>query len=339
MEQHDVQLGDENRLASQAKHILGELRKKFETAKKERFVFLLVGRTGVGKSSTVNSLMGMQIAKVGDWEPTTFSVESYESEAFGIRFEVIDTPGLCDDIEEAGNDDKYLDLIRNKIKTFDCMWFVTRLNETRVTADEKRGIQLISEAFGKDVWKHAVIVFTFANADPQKYALALEKRGELIRKEIAKYAPASIADGVPSVAVDNTNSTTPDGQEWLGELYTKVFTRMSDRGLTAFYLATADRVVLDGKRAAKRRVHQAASGTSSSSASSSSGTASEASARGDEIRLNERQSREVKKRIDASIIGGLALAGAGIGAALGPAGAVAGGAIGAAVGLIAWLWD
>ena len=66
----------------------------------------------MGKSSSVNSLMGKEVAPVGDWLPTTMGVTSYDSDAFGIKFTVIDTPGLCDDLEEEGKDYKYLKRIR-----------------------------------------------------------------------------------------------------------------------------------------------------------------------------------------------------------------------------------
>jgi len=63
------------------------------------------------------------------------------------------------------------------------MWFVSRLHETRVTADEKRGIKIISEAFTPKVWEHAVIIFSYANSvREERYKEALEKRTELIRK-------------------------------------------------------------------------------------------------------------------------------------------------------------
>ena len=310
--------------SAQAQAALDELLVKFKEAKKDPFVFLLLGRTGVGKSSTINSLMGNEVCAVNDFEPATATVESYKCEAFGVPFEVIDTPGLCDAPPEFGHDAHYLALIRNKVHAIDCMWFVSKLNDARVSADEKRGIRLISEAFGRDIWKHAVIVFTFAGAMQDKYLLALEARTDLIRQEIAKYTRQSVAQGIPSVAVDNKSRLTPDGHEWLGQLYTQVFTRMSERGITAFYLATASRIVVDD--VITGRTYRATPPP----------TAAGSSSFGNAIQLTPQQVTEVKKRIDASIIGGLAITGAVIGSVFGPAGAVVGGAIGAGIGLIAW---
>ncbi|MBW3586554.1 MAG: hypothetical protein KY448_12155, partial [Cyanobacteria bacterium 0813] len=49
----------------QARKWLETVKEKLQVAQSKKFTFLLVGRTGVGKSSTVNSLMGKTIAVVG----------------------------------------------------------------------------------------------------------------------------------------------------------------------------------------------------------------------------------------------------------------------------------
>lgn len=128
-----------------------------------------------------------------------------------------------------------------------------------------------------------------------------DKRTELIRREIAKYVGEDVANQIPSVAVDNHNETTPDGKQWLGEFFTKVFVRASEAGSLPFAAAMTE------------------------SLSSSSGEP--------RIKLNEQQKTEVKKKIDKALIGGLAAGGASVGLFFGPGGAIVGGLLGTVVGL------
>ena len=251
-------------------------------------------------------------------------IKKYENELNGINFTIIDTPGLCDDIEGVGNDYKYLERMRSEVSQVDSMWFVSRLDETRVTNDEKRGIKLISEAFNSKIWEQAVIIFTFAGAkNASDYPIALEKRTELIRKEIAKYTGIGIANNVPSVAVDNKSETTPDGEKWLGELYTQIYARISAKGATPFFMATVERV----KRPEKERevivekIYEPAPTYTP-------------------IELNERQAGVVTNKT-AEVLG-LASAGASVGAVIGslagPVGAAVGGAVGGVIGFIGGLF-
>lgn len=207
-----------------------------ERAQTRGFSFLLVGRAGVGKSSTINSLMGRDIALVGKFEAETKVVKAYPAppEAI-IPYRIYDTPGLCDG---NGDDEGYLKLIHSEIKEpIDCLWFVTLLDEYRVRTDEIDTISHITSAFGQDIWNRAVIVFTCSDkVAPHEFENYLSERTRLIRDEIAKKVGKEIAIEIPSVAVSNVTQKTPDGKLWLGRLFVKTFVRISSEGLDGFLL-------------------------------------------------------------------------------------------------------
>ncbi len=319
-----------------AKGFLDTFLEKIGKAKSDRFSFLLIGRTGVGKSSTVNALMGKEVAKTNPSDPETMEITVYETESFGVKFNVIDTPGLCDELDEVGNDEMYINRMINEIKGFDSMWFVAFLAETRVTSEEKKAIKLISEAFSPAVWERGVIIFTNSRQVPvDEYFEKLETRTRKIREEIEKYTGKDISEKIPSVAIETKRKPlpegkeglgelykNPDGQEWLGELYTTVLERISDKGALPFFMATAKRIEKEKKVKGNSVVIEAVPVYEEP-----------------KITLSADQKKRVQKKINASIIPGLATAGAGIGLAFGPVGAAVGGVVGAAVGLVAWLWD
>jgi hypothetical protein len=130
------------------------------------------------------------------------------------------------------------------------LWFVTELDAVRVTSDEKRGIKLIPEALGGDVWSRSLIVFTFADkVEASEFEDDLSERTELIREEIRKYSPHHV-DEIPSVAVSNKDPTFPNGKKWLGELFTQVFVRSSTER-SFYFFDSMKNDIGDEKRASK----------------------------------------------------------------------------------------
>ncbi|UUO14942.1 GTPase [Dolichospermum heterosporum] len=224
--------------------------KLVEEAVKRPLIFLEVGRTGVGKSSTINTLIGRNVAEVGHLTATTMEVKTYNLAINDIKIQLIDTPGLCDDLEEKGNDDVYIDRIKKGVpnQEIDLVLFFSSLiaDERSVLKDESRAIRIISKAFGEKIWKQSVIVFTCAcskNIVPYQYQDDLKEWTKILKKEIEIYAGKDIAEQIPSVAVDNNSETTPDGQRWLGNLYTTSIQRISDLGFLQWVIATEERLV------------------------------------------------------------------------------------------------
>jgi predicted GTPase len=265
----------------------------------QNFSFMLVGRTGVGKSSTINSLLGENIADVGDSEPTTFQVSPYTLNKNGVDFTIWDTPGLCDALDNA-NDQDYMNMIQSNIDQVDCLWFVSRLDETRLSADEQYALLLITNILGKDIWNKSLIVFTHScnRSVRGRFEEALKERTSVIREYLEKITGEVFTD-LASVAVDNTSQRLPNNEEWLPELFTRVIEQASNKGGIAFAASIGQ---------------EASNGNSDS---------------GPRINLNAGQ----KKRVELRMRGLFAAVGAGAltGSIFGPGGAVVGGIVGAAL--------
>ena len=198
---------------------------------------LVTGRTGVGKSSTINTLGGREVAETGESVPTTAEVRSYEADINGIPGRIVDTPGLADGKD---HDDSYIDSMRRAVGRFgvDCMLFVTLLHETRVRIDEIHAMEMITHAFGPQVWRRSLVLLTFADyfPDAEKFALRCAGRAIPIRQAIASItSDRVIASTIPFVPITNVNSVNPDGRRWLGTLQLSLLDRMAPQGTSLFY--------------------------------------------------------------------------------------------------------
>lgn len=265
----------------------------------QTFSFMLIGRTGVGKSSTINSLMGEKVAEVGDSEPTTFQVSPYRLRKGGVDFIIWDTPGLCDALDNA-NDQQYMEQICARVEEVDCLWFVSRLDETRLSLDEQYALLLITNTLGADIWERSLIVFTHACnwSVEQRFEEALRERTAVVKEYIEKITKNK-QNSLTSIAVDNAFEKLPNNEPWLPELFTKVIEQASNKGSIAFAAGIGNETQAESKDSGPR------------------------------IDLNPEQ----KKRVELRMGGLLAAAGAGAlaGGIFGPGGAVVGGIVGAAL--------
>jgi small GTP-binding protein len=87
------------------------LEEKYKLKKTKPLEVAVIGATGVGKSSTINAILGKEVAKIGESpEPETNEINKHP---YGELINFCDTPGLGDS-ETA--DDEYIRIIREQLE-------------------------------------------------------------------------------------------------------------------------------------------------------------------------------------------------------------------------------
>ena len=123
---------------------------------------LIIGATGVGKSTLVNNLLGEDLAEEGDSvESATSTVNCYKGEIQNVPVVVYDTPGLGDSRED--RDKAYLKEIKAVLgkKQIHVVIYCFKMNETSMSQGLIRTIQQY-HAIGIK-WEITMFALTFAD--------------------------------------------------------------------------------------------------------------------------------------------------------------------------------
>lgn len=124
---------------------------------------LITGKTGEGKSTLVNGILGEDVAvEKADFTRCTTKVEEFKRTIQDVPVTVFDSPGLQDTTE---NEDEYLQQMQERCKTLSLVLYCTKMTSPRLKDEDKNAIRKLTGAFGEEFWKFSVLVLTFANKE------------------------------------------------------------------------------------------------------------------------------------------------------------------------------
>ncbi|QHN86608.1 Translocase of chloroplast [Arachis hypogaea] len=210
-----------------------ELLGKLKQENVNSLTILVMGKGGVGKSSTVNSIIGERLVSISPFQSESPRPMMISRSRAGFTLNIIDTPGL---IEGGYINDMALDIIKRFLlnKTIDVLLYVDRLDAYRVDNLDKLIVKAITDSFGKAIWSKAIVALTHAQFSPPDglaYDEFFSKRSEALLKVVRLGArikkDAFQAAGVPVVLVENSGrcnkndsdeKVLPNGIAWIPHL-------------------------------------------------------------------------------------------------------------------------
>ncbi|XP_047312027.1 translocase of chloroplast 159, chloroplastic-like [Impatiens glandulifera] len=158
---------------------------------------LVIGKTGVGKSATINSIFGQERAKVDAFQPETKSVTAISGTINTVKLTIFDTPGLRPSPSEHSINTKILSSIKRAIRntTPDIILYVDRFQEQTRDQDYLALLTSISRSLGLPIWNSTIVVFTHAGSTPF-------------------YGPKLVGDDRRLILVENNNNNGFDIERW-----------------------------------------------------------------------------------------------------------------------------
>lgn len=194
---------------------------------------LVLGRTGVGKSSTINSIFDQTKAKTNAFQPGTCRIQEILGIVNGIKISFIDTPGLLPSSPSSVRKNrKILQSVKRFIRKSppDMVLYFERLDLININYSDFPLLKLITEVFGSAIWFNTILVMTHSSAalpeGPNGYPVSYEPYLTRCTETVQHYIHQAVSDSKlenPVLFVENHpqckinmsgEKILPNGQVW-----------------------------------------------------------------------------------------------------------------------------
>ncbi|KAG8389171.1 hypothetical protein BUALT_Bualt02G0201300 [Buddleja alternifolia] len=193
---------------------------------------MVLGKSGVGKSATINSIFDDVMFGTDAFQLGTKKVQDIVGTVQGIKVRVIDTPGLLPSWSDQRQNEKILRSVKNFIKKTppDIVLYLDRLDmQSRDNCDMPL-LRTITEIFGPSIWFNAIVVLTHAASAPPEgpngtttsYDMFVTQRSHVVQQAIRQAAgdmrlmnPVSLVENHSACRTNRAGQRVlPNGQVW-----------------------------------------------------------------------------------------------------------------------------
>ncbi|KAJ6430544.1 hypothetical protein OIU84_021861 [Salix udensis] len=202
---------------------------------------LVLGKTGVGKSATINSIFGEKKVEINAFEPATTMLKEVVGIIDGVKIRIIDTPGLRSSMKEEAINRKILASIKTSINKFppDVVLYTDRLDTHSIDLNDLPMLRLLTKSLTSSIWKNSVVTLTHATSPPPdgpsgsplSFEMFIGQRSHAIQQAISQAVgdlrlihprmmhPVSLVENHPLCQMnEKSEHILPNGQSWRSQL-------------------------------------------------------------------------------------------------------------------------
>ncbi|XP_057421891.1 translocase of chloroplast 159, chloroplastic [Lotus japonicus] len=198
---------------------------------------LVLGKTGVGKSATINSIFGETKTSFSAYGPATTAVTEIVGVVDGVQIRIFDTPGLRSSAFEQNFNRKVLTTVKKLTKKSppDIVLYVDRMDLQTRDLNDLPLLRTITSTLGPSIWRNVIVTLTHGasappdgpSGSPLSYDVFVAQRSHIVQQTIGQAVgdvrlmnpslmnPVSLVENHPNCRKNRDGQKVlPNGQSW-----------------------------------------------------------------------------------------------------------------------------